>query len=383
MAEMCGAFQLTKEQSSSVKERVYNFSAGPCALPLEVLVEAQNDMISYKGTGMSVMEMSHRGKTFVNIAQTAEKDLRDILGVPANYKIFFQQGGATLQFAGVPLNMLGEQGSAADYLITGQWGEKAHKECGKYGKANAACNTKSTKFTSIPNKSEWNLSPDAKYVHYCMNETVNGVEFKEIPDVGPVPLVADMSSNFMSRPIQADKHSFIYAGIQKNLGPAGMCVCIADEKVMGKAMNICPSYMDWKACSDAESMANTPACYSWYMMGLYLKYTKEKGGVAYWDELSEKKSQLIYGAIDDSNGFYTAPVDKECRSRMNVPFQIMGGNDELEKKFLSEAQKVKLFTLAGHRSVGGCRASLYNGMPMEGVETLRDFMKSFAEENAQ
>jgi phosphoserine aminotransferase len=278
--------------------------------------------------------------------------------------------------------MLGAQGNAADYLITGQWGEKAHKECAKYGKANAACNTKASKFTTITDKAEWKLSDDAKYVHYCMNETVNGVEFKDIPEV-KAPLVADMSSNFMSRPIHCDKHAFIYAGIQKNLGPAGMAVCIADQSQLGKSLPICPGYLDWKGCVDAESMANTPACYTWYIMGLYLKYTKAKGGLSYWDELADKKSGMIYDTIDDSNGFYTAPVVKEYRSRMNVPFQILGGNEDLEKKFLKEAEKVKLFTLAGHRSVGGCRASLYNGMPLEGVETLRSFMKSFAEENAK
>jgi len=372
--------ELSAVQQKSADERVYNFSAGPCTMPLEVLVSAQNDMISYQGTGMSIMEMSHRSKAYVAVAEQAEKDLRDILEVPAEYKTFFMQGGATLQFAAVPLNMLEAQGNEADYLVTGQWGEKAHKECAKYGKGNAACNTKSTKFTTIPPKSEWKLSSNAKYVHYCMNETVNGVEFQTIPEVD-VPLVADMSSNFMSRPIHAEKHGFIYAGIQKNLGPAGMCIGIVHEKFLGKSLPICPQYIDFKQCVDAASMLNTPACYTWYIMGLYLKYTKEKGGIPYWNELSDKKSRMIYDTIDGSDGFYTAPVAKDARSRMNVPFQILGGNDELEKKFLKEAEKVKLFTLAGHRSVGGVRASLYNGMPLEGVETLASFMKSFQDEN--
>jgi len=377
-----GDLKMNRDQIKQAKERVYNFSAGPSTLPLEVLLEAQNDMLSYQGTGMGVMEMSHRGKTFVAIATQAEKDLRDLLNVPATHKVFFMQGGATLMFAGVPMNMIGDSSSTADYLITGQWGEKAHKECKKYGKANEACNTKPTKFTTIPPKSEWKLTSGAKYVHYCYNETVNGVEWSAIPDV-EAPLVADMSSNFMSRNIHADKHAFIYAGIQKNLGPAGMAIGIADEKVLGKSIPMCPSYMDWKGCVDAESMLNTPACYTWYMMGVYLKYTKEKGGLSYWDELADKKSRLLYDAIDNSNGFYTAPVAKDCRSRMTVPFQILGGNEELEKKFLKEAEKVKLFTLAGHRSVGGCRAAIYNGMPVKGVETLTSFMKSFAEENPQ
>jgi len=372
---------LSAQQQKDASERVYNFSAGPCALPLEVLVAAQNDMISYKGAGMGIMEMSHRSKTYVAVAEQANKDLREILAIPDNYKTFYMQGGATLQFAGIPLNMLGEQGAEADYLVTGQWGEKAAKECNKYGKGNVVANTKPTKHTSIPAKSEWKLSDNAKYFHYCMNETVNGVEFKDIPDAPH--LVADMSSNFMSRPIFAEKHDFIYAGIQKNLGPAGMCVCIAKDDVMGKALPICPTYLDWKTCADADSMYNTPACYTWYMMGLYLKYTREKGGISYWDNLADKKSQMIYDIIDNSDGFYTAPVDKNCRSRMNIPFQIQGGNEDLEKKWLKDAEKMKLYTLAGHRSVGGIRASLYNGMPMEGVACLADFMKAFQQENAK
>jgi len=380
MCDSILTMQVTESQIKSIQQRVYNFSAGPCTMPLEVLVSAQNDMISYKNTGMSIMEMSHRSKAYVAVAEQAENDLRDILEVPADYKTFFMQGGATLQFSAVPMNLMA-QGESADYLVTGQWGEKAHKECAKYGKANAACNTKSTKFTTIPPKSEWKLDSSAKYVHYCMNETVNGVEFQTIPEVGDVPLVADMSSNFMSRPIECRKHGFIYAGIQKNLGPAGMCVGICHESHLGKAMPICPTYMEFKGCVDAASMLNTPACYTWYIMGLYLKYTKEKGGIPYWNELSDKKSRMIYDIIDGSDGFYTAPVAKDARSRMNVPFQIMGGNDELEKKFLKDAEKCKLFTLAGHRSVGGIRASLYNGMPMEGVETLANFMNSFRDEN--
>jgi len=374
-------FILTPQQQKDAAERVYNFSAGPCALPLEVLVEAQNDMLNYRGTGMGIMEMSHRSKPYVAVAEQANKDLRDILAIPDNYTTFYMQGGATLQFAGVPLNMLGEQGAEADYLVTGQWGEKAAKECNKYGKGNVVANTKPTKHTSIPPKSEWKLSDKAKFFHYCMNETVNGVEFQEIPDAPH--LVADMSSNFMSRPIFPEKHDMIYAGIQKNLGPAGMCVCIAKTELMGKALPICPTYLDWKTCAGADSMYNTPACYTWYVMGLYLKYTKEKGGISYWDDLAAKKSKMIYDIIDNSGGFYTAPVEKNARSRMNIPFQIQGGNEDLEKKWLKDAEKQKLFTLAGHRSVGGIRASLYNGMPMEGVACLADFMKAFQQENAK
>jgi len=364
--------------------RVYNFSAGPSMMPLEVLEEMQREMVNYKGSGMSVMEMSHRSKEFMQIASEAEKNLRDIFGVPDDYKVILSQGGATLQFSSVPLNMLGTKGKA-DYLITGQWGEKAHKECAKYGTAQVACNTKPTKFTSIPAKSDWKLDPEAAYVHYCANETVNGVEFNYTPDVGSVPLVADMSSNFCSKPIEVSKHAYIYAGIQKNLGPSGMAVgFVHPEFATGKHMlKICPTYCDFKITADNASMYNTPACFTIYAMGEYLKYTKKVGGVAHWAEMSAKKSTLLYDAIDGSDGFYRCPIEKDARSRMNIPFTIMGGNEELEKKFLDLAKKEKLYTLAGHRSVGGCRASLYNGMPMEGVEKLCSFMQSFKDENRQ
>ncbi|CAE8625262.1 unnamed protein product [Polarella glacialis] len=362
--------------------RVYNFSAGPSQMPLEVLEEIQREMVNYKGCGMSVMEMSHRGKEFMGIANQAEKDLRDIFGVPSDYKVMMSQGGATLMFSSIPLNMLGTKGKG-DYLVTGQWGEKALKECNKYGTGQAACNSKSTKFTTIPKPSEWKLDPEAAFAHYCDNETVNGVEWGYTPDVGNVPLVADMSSNFCSRPIDVSKHAVVYAGIQKNLGPSGMAVSfIRPDFVDGKnEAKICPTYCSWKTTVDAESMYNTPACFTMYAMAEYLKYTKKIGGVAYWAEQSDKKAGMLYGAIEGSDGFYQCPVAKDARSRMNVPFTIMGGDEVIEKKFLAEAQKQKLFQLAGHRSVGGCRASLYNGMPIEGVSVLTDFMKSFMDEN--
>lgn len=361
---------------------MYNFSAGPSMMPVEVLQDVQKEMLNYKGSGMSVMEMSHRSKEFVAIANEAEKNLRDILDVPSEYKVCFFQGGATLQFASVPLNMLGTK-TKADYLITGQWGEKAQKEAAKYCTSQVACNTKATKFTTIPQASEWKLDSEAAYVHYCMNETVNGVEFADTPVVGDVPLVADMSSNFMSRPVEVRKHAAIYAGLQKNVGPAGMAVSIIRDDFASGAneLSICPTYCSWKTCADNASMYNTPACFTIYVMGEYLKYTKQKGGISYWSELSAKKSSMVYDTIDGSDGFYAAPVEKSCRSRMNVPFVINGDDEALTKKFLAEAQKVKLFTLAGHRSVGGCRASIYNGMPLEGVETLVNFMKSFQDEN--
>jgi phosphoserine aminotransferase len=374
---------LKREIALAEKGRVYNFSAGPCAMPVEVMLEVQRELLNYKGCGMSVMEMSHRSKEYVGIATQAEKDMRDVFSIPDDYKVIFMQGGATLQFAEIPLNLLGGEKTKADYLITGVWGDKAHKECAKYGTGQAACNTKSTKYTTIPEASEWTLDPEAAYVHYCANETVNGVEFKSTPDVGSVPLIADMSSNFCSKPIDCSKHAYIYAGLQKNLGPAGMSVGIIrpDFANGSKEMKICPTYCSWKTCAGSESMYNTPACFTWYVMGEYLKYTKVRGGVAYWDEISDKKSGLIYGAIEGSDGFYTCPVEKKSRSRMNIPFVIQGGNEDLEKKFMKEAAKMKLFQLAGHRMVGGCRASLYNGIQMEGVEKLADFMKSFQDEN--
>jgi phosphoserine aminotransferase len=362
--------------------RVYNFSAGPSMMPLEVLESVQKEMVNHKGSGMSVMEMSHRGKEFMAIATEAEKDLRDILKVPDDYKVCFIQGGATLQFSAVPLNMLGTN-TKADYLITGQWSEKAHKECQKYGVPSAVCNTKSTKFTSIPKPSEWKLDKEAAYAHYCMNETVNGVEFSYTPDVGSVPLVADMSSNFLSKAIEVSKHAYIYAGVQKNLGPAGMCVGIIrpDFATGSKELKICPTYCSWKTTADNGSMYNTPACFTMYVVGEYLKYTKKAGGVAHWEALSAKKSGAVYDVIDGSDGFYGCPIDKDARSRMNIPFVINKGDEALEKKFLDDAKKQKLYTLAGHRSVGGIRASIYNGMPVEGVDTLVSFMKSFMDEN--
>jgi phosphoserine aminotransferase len=363
--------------------RVYNFSAGPSQMPLEVLESIQAEMVNHGKSGMSVMEMSHRSKEFMAIATEAEKNLRDVLSVPDDYKVCFMQGGATLQFSCIPFNTLGGEKLRADYLVTGQWGEKAYKEAGKYGVSQLACNTKSSKFTIIPDQKDWKLDSQAAYVHYCANETVNGVEFQYTPDVGAVPLIADMSSNFLSKPVEVSKHSCIYAGLQKNLGPAGTCVSIlSPEFASGKnEMKICPTYCSWKTCADNGSMYNTPPCFTLYVMGEYLKYTKKMGGVTHWAEQSDKKSGMIYKAIEESDGFYSAPVEKQSRSRMNVPFTIMGDDDALTKKFLEGAKKVKLYTLAGHRSVGGCRASLYNGMPYAGVEALYDYMKAFMDEN--
>jgi len=364
------------------KGRKVNFGAGPCALPFLVLKKAEEEMLNWQGTaGMSVMEMSHRGAAFDSIIKATISDVRDLLGVPKNFKVILMQGGATAQFAAVPLNLLGERGSAADYIVTGQWGDKAYAECAKYGKPNLAVNTKSSKYTTIPPSSQWKLSPDSKYVHYTCNETVNGVEFKEVPDVGDKLLIGDHSSNFMSRKIDWRKHAMIYAGAQKNAGPAGNTVIIVREDLLGKELPECPSALSWEKYA-ADSMYNTPSCYPIYMMGLYMKYIKHVGGVEKFDNLAEQKSTLLYGAIDDSNGFYRAPVDKQCRSRMNVPFVIKDDNAELTKKFLKEADAEGLTALAGHRSVGGLRASIYNAMPLEGVARLASFMNRFQQANS-
>lgn len=353
-------------------------------LPVEVLEKVQSQMLCYDNTGQSVMEMSHRSKEYLQIYNAAEKNMRDILSIPAHYKILNLQGGATLQFSAIPLNLLGgDAGNKCDYAITGQWSEKSFLEAKKYGNPHAVVDTKSSKYTTIPDQSTWDVRPDARYLYYCDNETVNGVEFQFVPDSHGVPLISDMSSNFMSRTIDVNKHAVIYAGVQKNLGPAGNTVVIIDEKFLGGKTEhpMTPVYCSWDTQFKAQSMYNTPSCFAIYVMGLYLEFTKEKGGLSYWEELSKKKSSLLYSAIDNSDGFYSAPVHKSCRSRMNVPFVIRGGNEELEKKFLDEATKAGFVNLAGHRSVGGLRASLYNGMPVEGVDRLVRFMERFQEAN--
>jgi len=292
------------------------------------------------------------------------------------------QGGATTQFASVPLNLLGlrragDRGVGGDYIVTGQWGDKAVIECNKYGKGNAAVNTKASKYTTIPPESEWKLSPEATYVHYTANETVNGVEFKFVPDAKGKLLVCDVSSNFMTQAIDWEKHACVYAGAQKNVGPSGNTVVIVREDLLGAALPTCPTAMDWKVQADGGSMYNTPACYPIYVMGLMLKYMKSQGGIAHFDKLAAQRSTMLYELIENSGGFYKAPVDASCRSRVNVPFVIKGDDADLTKKFLAGAEVENLAALAGHRSVGGCRASLYNSLPIEGVAKLCVYMKRF------
>merc|ERR1712038_716190 len=317
-------------QSVVGEGRIANFGAGPCCLPLQVLQTAQEDMLNWNGIGgMSVMEMSHRGKHYQSIIDAAEADMRELLSIPKNFKVMFLQGGATTQFASVPLNLLGKAENQADYIVTGQWGEKAVIEC--------------------------NTVPDAK---------------------GKL-LVCDASSNFMSQPIDWEKHACVYAGAQKNVGPSGNTVVIVREDLLGSALPHCPTALDWKVQGDGGSMYNTPACYPIYMMGLMLKYMKQQGGIAHFEKLAAQRSTMLYEFIDSSNGFYKAPVDANCRSRVNVPFVIKGDDADLTKKFLAGADAEGLTALAGHRSVGGCRASLYNAMPVEGVARLCVYMKRF------
>ncbi|MGN8160227.1 3-phosphoserine/phosphohydroxythreonine transaminase [Salinisphaera sp. RV14] len=357
--------------------RVYNFSAGPATLPVEVLEKAQAEMLDWKGTGMSVMEMSHRGPAFVSIAEDATARLRRLLDVPDDYSVLFLQGGAAGQFAGVPLNLMGEQ-HTADYVVTGNWGKKAIKEAGKYGEANLAASGEADGFTSIPAVSGWNLSSNAAYLHFTPNETIQGVEFQQVPDVGDAPLVADMSSNFLSRPVDVSRYGVIYAGAQKNAGPAGITMVIVRNDLLEQAQASCPMVLNYKQQRDADSMLNTPACYAWYICGLTFEWLENQGGLEAIEKLNIRKSSKLYDYIDTSD-FYSNPVDPAVRSRMNVPFLL--ADDTLNKQFLAEAEAAGLSTLKGHRSVGGMRASIYNAMPEAGVDALIDFMDTFARTN--
>jgi phosphoserine aminotransferase len=351
--------------------RVFNFSAGPAMVPEEVLLQAKSEMDDWRGTGMSVMEMSHRSKDYMSIVEQAEADLREIMGVPDNYKVLFLQGGASSQFAMVPINLLRGK-TVADYVVTGSWGKKAFAEAKRFCTPNMAATVDS--FTTAPAMDSWQLSKDAAYVHYVPNETIEGVEFPFVPDVGDVPLVADMSSNILSRPIDVNQYGVIYAGAQKNVGPAGLTLAIVREDLIGDAMPNMPTMFDYKTHADNGSMYNTPPTYAWYMAGLVFDWIKRQGGVQAIAEINARKAGKLYAAIDGSD-FYSNGVDKECRSWMNVPFAL--ANADLDGLFLSEAQAEGLTTLKGHRSVGGMRASIYNAMPEAGVDALVAFMASF------
>ncbi len=354
--------------------RPYNFSAGPAVLPEAVLERARAEMTDFGGSGMSVMEMSHRGKEFIKIAEEAEADLRELMGIPANYKVLFLQGGAMLQFSAIPLN-LSAPGAPVDYLNTGYWSERSTTEAKRLSQVSVAASGEAGKYTSIPPRSQWQLNKDAAYFHYCANETIHGVEFQDTPDVGNVPLVCDMSSTILSRPVDVSRFGLIYAGAQKNIGPAGLTVVIVRDDLLGRARPDTPYLLNYKTMADNASMANTPPTYAWYIAGLVFKWVKEQGGLKAMAERNRRKSQALYQAIDSSN-FYKNPVDPACRSWMNVPFTM--ADADLEKPFLDEAKKHGLLTLAGHRSVGGMRASLYNAMPEEGVKALTEFMADFS-----
>jgi phosphoserine aminotransferase len=351
--------------------RIYNFSAGPAMLPAEVLARAGDEMLDWRGSGMSVMEMSHRGPEFMSIAAEAEADLRGLLAVPAGYKVLFLQGGATLQFAQVPMNLLRGKGKA-DYVVTGEWSKKAVKEAKRYCDVAIAATSEDQNFTYAPKK--WNVRPDAAYVHYCSNETIGGVEFHTVPSHGGVPLVSDMSSHFLSRPLEVSKFGLIYAGAQKNAGPAGLTIVIVREDLIGQAAEGTPSVMDYKLQADADSMLNTPATYSMYVAGLVFKWIKQQGGLECVEHMNVEKAKLLYDYLDSSR-FFRNPVAKEDRSRMNVPFTLK--DPKLDAEFLKGAQARGLTQLKGHRSVGGMRASIYNAMPIEGVRALVEYMREF------
>ena len=357
--------------------RVYNFSAGPAVLPEEVLKEAAEEMLDYRGCGMSVMEMSHRSKMFENIIQEAESDLRDLLEIPDNYKVLFLQGGASQQFAMIPMNLM--KNRVADYIVTGQWAKKAWQEAQKYRKANKIASSEDKTYSYIPDCSDLPISPDADYVYICENNTIYGTKFKKLPNTKGKTLVADVSSCFLSEPVDVSKYGILYGGVQKNIGPAGMVISIIREDLITEdVLPGTPTMLTFKTHADAGSMYNTPNCYCIYMCGKVFKWLKKMGGLSAMKERNEKKAKILYDFLDSSS-LFKGTVVPEDRSLMNVPF--VTGNKDLDAKFVKEAQEAGLENLKGHRSVGGMRASIYNAMPIEGVETLVNFMKNFEKEN--
>ena len=355
-------------------KRVFNFSPGPAMLPEPVLRKAQEELLDWQGSGMSVMEVSHRGTDFIEFAARSERTLRELLRVPDGYKVLFLQGGATLQFAAVPLN-LAPAGSVADYVVTGNWGEKAVQEAERYIRVNVAANSKATKFTTVPDPSTWQVSSSAAYLHYTPNETVFGVEFHKVPEVSDAPLAADMSSTLLSRPLDVSRFGVIYAGAQKNIGPAGLVIVIVRDDLLGRARRETPGVIDYKTMAENDSMWNTPSTLSWYFAGLVFDWLEQQGGLEAMGKVNERKAAKLYGAIDGS-GYYKNPVDKAYRSWMNIPFTLPDA--ALDKPFLQEAKAAGLTNLKGHRVVGGMRASLYNAMPEAGVDALVAFMADFA-----
>lgn len=360
-------------------ERVYNFSAGPAVLPEEVLKEAADEMLNYNGSGMSVMEMSHRSKTYQAIIDEAEKDLRDLLNIPANYKVLFAQGGASLQFASIPMNLM--RNGVADYIITGQWAKKAYQEAQKYGKVTKIASSEDKIFSYIPDCSDLAISDNADYVYICENNTIYGTKFKTLPNTKGKPLVADVSSCFLSEPADITKYGVMYGGVQKNVGPSGVQILIIREDLIGEtpAFAATPTMMNWKIQTDEGSLYNTPPTYGIYICGKVFKWLKKLGGLSAMKEINEKKAAILYNYLDSSK-LFRGTVEKKDRSLMNIPFVI--GDEPLEEKFIKEATKEGLISLKGHRTVGGMRASLYNAMPIEGVNKLVAFMKDFESKNS-
>ncbi len=358
--------------------QVFNFSAGPAVLPKEVLQRAADEMLDWHGSGMSVMEMSHRGPEFIAIAEKAEADLRQLLGIGDDYEVLFLQGGAVGENAFVPMNLLGDR-KVIDFVNTGEWSKKSIKEAKKYAQVNVAASGEDKSFTYVPARETWKLSPDAAYVHVCTNETIGGVEYHWTPDVGAVPLVADMSSHILSRPIDVSKYGVIYAGAQKNAGPAGLTIVIVRKALLDRALPITPSAFHWKEQAEADSMLNTPPTYSVYVAGLVFEWLLAQGGLKGIEQRNVAKAKLLYDYLDGSSGFYFNPVRKEDRSRMNIPFKLR--DESLDGAFLKGAQARGLLQLKGHRSVGGMRASIYNAMPIEGVQALVDYMREFERSN--
>ena len=357
--------------------RVYNFSAGPAVLPEEVLQEAADEMLDYRGCGMSVMEMSHRSKTYQTIIDEAEADLRDLIGIPDNYKVLFLQGGASQQFAMIPMNLM--KNKVADYIVTGQWAKKAWQEAGKYGKANKIASSEDKTFSYIPDCSDLPISEDADYVYICENNTIYGTKFKTLPNTKGKTLVADVSSCFLSEPVDITKYGIMYGGVQKNIGPAGVVIAIIREDLITEdVLPGTPTMLQYKTHADAGSLYNTPPAYGIYICGKVFKWLKKMGGLSAIKELNEKKAAILYDFLDQSS-LFKGTVRKEDRSLMNVPF--ITGSEELDAKFVKEAKEAGLESLKGHRSVGGMRASIYNAMPVEGVEKLVEFMKKFEAEN--
>lgn len=358
--------------------RVYNFSAGPAVLPEEVLQEAADEMLDYRGTGMSVMEMSHRSKAYDTIIKEAEADLRELMNIPDNYKVLFLQGGASQQFAMIPMNLM--KNRVADYIVTGQWAKKAYQEASLYGKANKIASSEDKTFSYIPDCSDLPISEDADYVYICENNTIYGTKFKTLPNTKGKPLVADVSSCFLSEPVDVTKYGVIYGGVQKNIGPAGaVIVIIREDLITEDVLPGTPTMLRYKIHADADSLYNTPPAYGIYICGKVFKWLKKMGGLEAMKERNEKKAKILYDYLDESK-LFKGTVRKEDRSLMNVPF--ITGNEELDAKFVKEAKEAGFENLKGHRTVGGMRASIYNAMPIEGVEKLVEFMKKFEAENA-